>query len=51
MKLHKVFDVEQIVALDSSYAYLLDEYECMVYVEAVTSAPCDKIYYWWYDGL
>ena len=51
VKLHKVFDVEQIVALDSSYAYLLNEYECMVYVEAVTSAPCDKIYYWWYDGF
>lgn len=51
VKIYKVFDVEEIVALDSSYAYLLNEYECMMYVEAVTSAPCDKIYYWWYDGF
>lgn len=51
VKLHKVFDVEEIIALDSSYAYLRNDYECMMYVEAITSTPCDKIYYWWYDGF
>ena len=49
--IHKVFDIGEIAAIDSRYKPYLEECECLVYVEAFTNAPCDKIYYWWYDGF
>lgn len=48
---HKFFDIEEIAAIDSSYAPMTEECECVVLVEALTNVPCDKIYYWWYDGF
>lgn len=49
--IHKVFDIGEIAAIDSRYEPYIEECECLVYVEAFTNAPCDKIYYWWYDGF
>lgn len=49
INLLKLFDAQEIIALDASYAYKLGECECVAIVEAKTSAPTDKIYYWWYE--
>ncbi|MBR5853516.1 MAG: hypothetical protein IKY74_04865 [Alistipes sp.] len=46
----KVFDSAEIIALDSSYASALAECECVAIVEAKTSKPTDKLYFWWYEG-
>ena len=46
--IRKVFDAEEIVALDASYAHILNECECMILTEAITNIPCDNFYYWWY---
>lgn len=46
----KVFDVQEIIALDSSYAKVLSECECLAIVEATTSVPTDKVNFWWYEG-
>lgn len=45
----KVFDAEEIIALDSSYANKLAECECVAIVEAKTNAPASAIYFWWYE--
>lgn len=49
IELVKVFDAEEIVALDPSYAGVLAECECVAIVEAKTNAPCDTLYFWWYE--
>jgi hypothetical protein len=46
----KLFDAQDIVALDSSYANALAECECVAVVEMKTSVPTDKIYFWWYES-
>ena len=45
----KLFDAEEIVALDRSYADDLAECQCVAIVEMQTSVPTDKIYMWWYE--
>lgn len=45
----KLFDAEEVVALDSSYADDLAECECVAIVEMKTSKPTDKVYFWWYE--
>lgn len=45
----KLFDVEEIVALDSSYAGKFGDSLCVAVVEAKTTAPTDKVYFWWYE--
>jgi hypothetical protein len=45
----KLFDAEEIVALDRSYADDLAECECVAIVEMQTSVPTNKIYMWWYE--
>lgn len=49
IKLVKLFDTEEIVALDPSYRRKLGDCECVAIVEATTSEPCDKFYFWWYE--
>lgn len=45
---HKIFDTEAIVALDSSLDYLVEECECVVIAEVHTEKPVDDVYWWWY---
>ena len=45
----KLFDVAEIIALDSSYKNKLANCECVAIVEAKTNIPTDKIYMWWYE--
>lgn len=45
----KLFDAEEIAALDSRYAYLVEECQCIGLVEMKTSAPTDSVYFWWYE--
>lgn len=45
----KLFDAEEIVALNSSYAKVLSECECVAVVQMKTSAPTDKVYFWWFE--
>jgi hypothetical protein len=45
----KLFDAQEIIALDSSYATALAECECVAIVEARTNIPTDKLYFWWYE--
>ncbi|MBO7190282.1 MAG: hypothetical protein J6V55_06825 [Alistipes sp.] len=45
----KLFDAQEIVALDRSYAQALSECECVAIVEMTTSAPTDNVYFWWYE--
>lgn len=49
IKLVKLFDKEEIVALDPSYGRKLGDCECVAIVEATTNEPCDKLYFWWYE--
>lgn len=49
IELIKLFDVAEIVALDSSYAGKFGDSLCVAVVEAKTTAPTDKIYFWWYE--
>ena len=49
IKLVKLFDKEEIVALDPSYRGKLGDCECVAIVEATTNEPCDKLYFWWYE--
>lgn len=49
IELVKLFDAEEIAALDSRYAYLVDECQCVGLVEMKTSAPTDSVYFWWYE--
>lgn len=45
----KLFDAQEIIAIDASYANAFAECECVAIVEAKTSTPTDKIYFWWYE--
>ena len=49
IELVKLFDAEEIIALDSSYSNKLQNCACVGVVDAKTSAPTDKIYFWWYE--
>ena len=48
--IRKVWDVNEIVALDSSYAPLAEKCQCLVLVEALTSENTGPTYYWWYEA-
>ncbi len=45
----KLFDAEEIIALDRSYASALAGCECVAIVEAKTNIPTDKLRFWWYE--
>ena len=45
----KLFDAEEIIALDKSYTSVLAECECVAIVEAKTNIPTDKLRFWWYE--
>lgn len=45
----KIFDINEVAAIDERYMSLTDECECLVAVEAKTNIACDKIYYFWYE--
>ena len=45
----KLFDAEEIIALDKSYSNALAECECVAVVDVTTSAPTDSVYFWWYE--
>lgn len=45
----KLFDAEEIIALDSRYTQALSECSCVAIVEVTTSAPTDSVYCWWYE--
>ena len=49
IELVKLFDSREIIALDPSYEYKLAQCECVAIVEMKTSAPTDKVYFWWYE--
>lgn len=49
IKLVKLFDTREIIALDPSYRAKLGDCECVAIVEATTNEPCDKLYFWWYE--
>ena len=49
IELVKLFDAEEIAALNPKYAYLTEECQCMGLVEMKTSAPTDSVYFWWYE--
>lgn len=50
IRILKIFDVEEIAAIDARYAPLMEEAQCLVVVEAVTNRPCDSVYYFWYES-
>jgi hypothetical protein len=45
----KLFDAQEIIALDKSYTNALAECECVAVVDITTSAPTDNVYFWWYE--
>ena len=45
----KLFDAEEIIALDRSYTSALAGCECVAIVEAKTNVPTDKLRFWWYE--
>ena len=45
----KLFDAQEIIALDISYANALAECECVAIVEAKTNIPTEKVRFWWYE--
>lgn len=45
----KLFDAQEIIALDPSYSDAFAECECVAVVEVKTSKPTDKVYFWWYE--
>jgi hypothetical protein len=45
----KLFDSTEIAALDPRYSDLAQTCECVAIVEMKTSAPTDKVYFWWYE--
>ena len=49
IKLIKLFDSNEIIALDPSYRAKLGNCECVAIVEAMTNEPCDTLYFWWYE--
>ena len=49
IEIAKLFDAEEIIALDKSYTSILAECECVAIVEAKTNIPTDKLRFWWYE--
>lgn len=49
IELLKLFDTNEIIAIDPSYAADFRDYECVGIVEAKTNVACDKLYFWWYE--
>ena len=49
IELVKLFDAQEIIAIDSSYSNDLAECECIAIVEAKTNTPTNKIRFWWYE--
>ncbi len=49
IELVKLFDAQEIIALDRSYASTLSECECVAIVEAKTNVPTEKLRFWWYE--
>lgn len=49
IELIKLFDTDEIIAIDPSYRRKLGDCECVAIVEATTNEPCDKLYFWWYE--
>ena len=49
ISLLKLYDAQDILAIDSSWADLIGDAECIAIVEAKTSAPTDTLYFWWYE--
>lgn len=45
----KLFDAQEIIALDKSYTNALSGCECVAIVEAKTNTPTDKLRFWWYE--
>ncbi|MBR5770736.1 MAG: hypothetical protein IKY20_04140 [Alistipes sp.] len=45
----KLFDAQEIIALDSSYKSKLANCECVAIVEAKTNTPANALYFWWYE--
>ena len=45
----KLFDAQEIIAIDKSYTSILAECECVAIVEAKTNIPTDKLRFWWYE--
>ena len=45
----KLFDAQEIIALDSSYKSMLSQCECVAIVEAKTNTPASALYFWWYE--
>lgn len=45
----KLFDAQEIIALDKSYSNALAECECVAVVDVTTSAPTYNVYFWWYE--
>lgn len=45
----KLFDAQEIIALDKSYSSALAECECVAVVDVTTSTPTDSVYFWWYE--
>ena len=45
----KLFDAQEIIALDRSYTSALSGCECVAIVEAKTNTPTDKLRFWWYE--
>ncbi len=46
----KIFDIIEVAAIDPRYEPLIEECECLVTVEAITSRPSDRIYYFWFES-
>lgn len=50
IEIFKLFDAAEVIALNKNYAQMLGECECVAIVDVTTSAPTDKVYFWWYDS-
>lgn len=49
IELLKLFDAQEILARDPNYGELIGEAECIAIVEATTTQPTDRLYFWWYE--
>lgn len=44
-----VYDVDEIVALDSSFAEPFADFECVFIATVHTTPATDRVYWWWYE--
>ena len=49
IEIAKLFDAEEIIALDRSYTSALAGCECVAIVETKTNIPTNKLRFWWYE--